>query len=491
MNNVSVIKPILNPSNRLKRVCGYARVSTIDEHQDTSYNTQISELEELIKSNPYYEFVGVFKDKKSGTNTKNREEFRAMIDLALLGEIDIIYTKSITRFARNLIDTISIIRKLKSHNVEVIFLKENLNTSDPTIGFLLTVLAVHAEEESKSISSNVKWSVKRKAQRGGNLTTQLYGYKIDGENWSIVESEAKVVKMIFDMYIKGKTYKEIINKLFKLNIKTSNGKDRWHPGTIEQMIQNEKYAGHMALGKTTISNGKVIKTNKDELYENMILNHHSPIVSDDTFNKALNLRKQRRRKKSYTYIPEGMNSNPFYEFVYSKENERYLRFVVEKPKGKYIIPTLFCYNNQNKNRAMLTVKNLFLILNDAINELSKNSDNLHSIFSEFINDNIKSCKALFDNDLENRVDILSNKASLTKSKKNILNYISRIKRFKESEDILEYRKIVYKVIINDKLNIDIKLSLNPLESLNLELISSSITLTIGNGNKELNYRVLL
>ena len=192
-----------------------------------------------------------------------------------------------------------------------------------------------------------------------------------------------------------------------------------------------------------------------------------------------------------TWIPEGMNSNPFYEFVYSKENERYLRFVVEKPKGKYIIPTLFCYNNQNKNRAMLTVKNLFLILNDAINELSKNSDNLHSIFSEFINDNIKSCKTLFDNDLENRVDILSNKASLTKSKKNILNYISRIKRFKESEDILEYRKIVGKVIINDKLDIDIKLSLNPLDSLNLELLTSSITLRIGNGNKELNYRVLL
>jgi len=140
---------------------------------------------------------------------------------------------------------------------------------------------------------------------------------------------------------------------------------------------------------------------------------------------------------------------------------------------------------------MLTVKNLFLILNDALNKLSKNNDNLHSIFSEFVNDNIKSCKALFDNDLENRVDILSNKASLTKSKKNILNYISRIKRFKEIEDILEYRKIVCKVIINDKLNIDIKLSLNPLESLNLELISSSITLRIGNGNKELNYRVLL
>ncbi len=155
------------------------------------------------------------------------------------------------------------------------------------------------------------------------------------------------------------------------------------------------------------------------------------------------------------------------------------------------IPTLFCYNNQNKNRVMLTVKNLFLILNDALNKLSKNNDNLHSIFSEFVNDNIKSCKALFDNDLENRVDILSNKASLTKSKKNILNYISRIKRFKETEDILEYRKIVCKVIINDKLNIDIKLSLNPLESLNLELISSSITLRIGNGNKELNYRVLL
>ena len=146
MNNVEVIKVFNNPS-RLKRVAGYARVSTADEHQDSSYTLQTEELEQEIKSNPRYEFIGIFKDKKSGRNTKHRTEFNAMIELALLGEIDIIITKSITRFARNILDTISIVRNLKNHNVEVIFQKENISSLDPSIGFVLSVLAMHAEEE--------------------------------------------------------------------------------------------------------------------------------------------------------------------------------------------------------------------------------------------------------------------------------------------------------------------------------------------------------
>ena len=131
MNNVEVIKVFNNPS-RLKRVAGYARVSTADEHQDSSYSLQAEELEQEIKNNPRYEFIGIFKDKKSGRNTKHRNQFNAMIELALLGEIDIIITKSITRFARNILDTISIVRNLKNHNVEVIFQKENISSLDPS-----------------------------------------------------------------------------------------------------------------------------------------------------------------------------------------------------------------------------------------------------------------------------------------------------------------------------------------------------------------------
>ena len=146
MSNLQVI-PALQKDKQKKRAVGYARVSTADEHQDSSYRLQIQELEDSIVENPRFEFIGIFKDRKSGRNTKDRQEFNTMISLAMAGEIDVIVTKSITRFGRNLLETISLVRELKIHNVEVIFQKEGIATSDPSIEMILNVLAMHAEEE--------------------------------------------------------------------------------------------------------------------------------------------------------------------------------------------------------------------------------------------------------------------------------------------------------------------------------------------------------
>ncbi len=488
MNNVTVIKAISNP-NKIKRVAGYARVSTIDEHQDTSYNTQSVELENEIKSNPSYEFVGVFKDKKSGTTTKGRTEFNAMIELALLGEIDLIITKSITRFARNLIDTISTIRKLKEKNVEVFFQKENISTLDPSIEFLLTILAVHAEEESKNISSNVKWSVKQKINRGGNFTTKLYGYRIDGEEWIIHEEEAKVVRLIYEMYIEGKTYKHIIDTLYKMGIKTSTGKDRWHQGTIESILLNEKYAGHMAYGRRFIHNGNVVTKKRASLLDNMIRNHHDPIVSQNTFDKAIALRESRSRNQATDYVPFDDKKTPYNSFVYSKENERFLKYVIERPKGKYVIPTLYCYNRNHKNRVMLKADNLFILLNDALTNLSSASDTLGSIFTPFLNENIEKCNELNKYCVGDKAIILTNKSSLIKSQKRLPNYIKRLRLFKTSNDIEYLRKFVHKVTIIDSLNIEIKLSLNPIDSLNLFIGSGTVNYKIGNLFKDVSYTI--
>ncbi len=490
MNKVTVIRAISNPQ-QIKRVAGYARVSTKDEHQDSSFNLQIEELERAIKSNPLYEYVGVFKDKKSGTDTKGRTEFNAMIDLATLGEIDIIITKSITRFARNIVDTIKTVRTLKSHNVEVIFLKENISTLDSSIEFILSVLAVHAEEESRNISENVKWSVKRKMRKGGNFTTNLFGYKIEGETWTIVEDKAKIVRMIFDMYINGKTYKNIIDKLFDMGVKTATGKDRWHPGTIESMLLNEKYAGHMSLGKTFIYKGSEIRSDRFSLLNNMIRDHHPAIVSPYIFEKALELRNSRTRNKKDEYVPLNERVTPYYQFVYSDQNERFLRYIVERPKGKYVIPTLFCYNKEHNNRVMITVKNLFAVLNDALSNLSKQSNSLYDKFNNFIESNINKCDALFDKKESERTTILSNKASLIKSRKGLLNYYKRIINFKEMNDVEDFRKLVYKVTILDQTNLVIKLSLNPIDNLNLLLYSSDINLKIGSSYKDLNYTIFL
>lgn len=490
MNNVEVIKVFNNPS-RLIRVAGYARVSTADEHQDSSYTLQSEELENEIKSNPRYEFIGIFKDKKSGRYTKHRTEFNAMIELALLGEIDIIITKSITRFARNILDTISIVRNLKNHNVEVIFQKENISSLDPSIEFVLSILAMQAEEEIKNMSDNTKWSIKRRVREKGNLTTNLYGYKIKGEEWTIVESEAKIVRMIFKMYLDKTPYRIMVEKLAKMGVKTSTGKDKWHIGTLEQMLQNEKYAGHMAYGKSYIFNGTTLRSNKITKKENMIFNHHVPIINQDMYDKAQTLRESKSRNNLDCYVPLSERQTPYHNFVFSVENNRYLRYVMERPKGKYEIPTLYCYNNDFKNRVMLRVDNLFIILNDALTKLSQSSADISVIFTKVINDSLMLYSNASEDTSHNKRTLLSNKVSLLNSKKILPNYVKRIKNFKSNHSIDEFRNIIDKVKIIDASTFEIKLSLVNLESINYFVTHSIISIKIGNLMKEIKYYIVL
>lgn len=490
MNNVEVIPVINNPTIK-KKVCGYARVSTADEHQDSSFRLQMEELEKAIKANPNYEYIGIFKDKKSGRNVKGRDEFISMIELASINEIDVIITKSITRFARNIIDTITMVRSLTEFGVEVIFQKENISSMDPSMEFVLNVLAMHAEEESKNISENTKWSIQRKVRQGGNFTTRLFGYDIDGEDWVINEDDAKVVRIIFDMYLAKNTYKQIIDTLFEMGIKSPSGKDRWHQGTIEQMLVNEKYAGHMALGKTYLHKGSEIRSSRISLLDKMIKNHHEPIVLPEIFNAAIDLRNSRTRNKKAGYVPLSRRVTPYYQFVYSKENERYLKYVVERPKGKYEIPTLYCYNNEKTNRVMIRVDNLFIILNDALKKLSQMGSDFTSICTKFINAGIEDLEfQLIDNE-NDKTTILGDKVSLKNSKNKLPNYIKWIKSFESFDSIEMFQRLVGKVTIVNTSNINIKLSLNHLEDRNLHITSFSIQIKVGNILKELNYHIFL
>lgn len=490
MNNVEVIKVFNNPS-RLKRVAGYARVSTADEHQDSSYTLQTEELEQEIKSNPRYEFIGIFKDKKSGRNTKHRIEFNAMIELALLGEIDIIITKSITRFARNILDTISIVRNLKNHNVEVIFQKENISSLDPSIEFVLSVLAMHAEEESKNLSDNTKWSIRKKVINKRNLTSHLYGYDIKGEDWTVIDSEAKVVRMIFDMYINNKSYISIVEKLHKMKIKTSTGKDRWHTGTIEQMVQNEKYAGHMALGKTYLLNGNQLRTRRQNYnQEHFVYNHHEPIISQEIFDQAMNLRKSRSRNTINTYVPEVERLTPYAYFVYSEENHKHLKYVVERPKGKYEIPTLYCYNKQRKNRVSITVKNLTILLMDVISHMKFYMNDLSSNITSYINESVTVCDADLENANE-KIDLLNFKTKLLSAKNNLPSYFKFIRNINDSLDIQEIKRVFAAITIHSISNFSIKLNLLDNGEYNHKLIESVLPLKLGYKNVDVTYSVYL
>jgi len=469
-----------------QRAVGYARVSTLDEQQDSSFKTQINELEASIKENPNLTYIGIFKDKKSGAYTKGRTDFNLMIELATAGEIDIIYTKSITRFARNLTDTIKYINELKQLNIEVFFQKEDISSLDPKMEFVLNVLAIHAEEELKNISENTKWSIKRKIHARGNFTNKLYGYIIHNNKWTINESEATIVRMIFDMYLSNLTYSEIIKNLFNLGIKSPNGNKIWHQATIESMLQNEKFAGHMALSKTYTLNGQTIRTRRSNREDYFVYEHHEPIIEPAQFLKASKLRESRAcvNKKISLF---DQNHTPFYNFVFSSMNKKYLRFVVERPKGKYEIPTLFCYDKQKSNRVMITIKNLFLILNDSLIKLKNSTIGLNSMFLNYIQTELSTNDSILKSQNTDKINSLSSKTLLLKCKAKVPNFVKKVRTFKPLSSIEDFKLMIDKVTIDDSYTCIIKL--NILKDLNAELplLSSIINLKVGSKQKDIKY----
>lgn len=492
MNDVQVIKTF-NYNERLKRVCGYARVSTADEHQDSSYKLQVEELESSIRTTPGYQFIGVFKDRKSGRDTKHRQEFNTMIELALMGEIDVIVTKSITRFARNILDSISIIRELRLNNVEVFFQKENISTLDPSIEMVLTILSMHAEEEITNMSENALWSIRRKIRKGGNLTSYLYGYNINGEDWTINPDEAKIVRMLFDMYVNEKSYKSMVDKLYRMGVKSPTGNDKWNTGSIESMVQNEKYAGHMLLCKTYVINGSRVRSKKIPNNDLFIYNHHKPIITQDVFDRALDLRKSRSRNKYKfeTYLPLNKRVTSYYQFIYSIQNEKYLKFVVERPKGLYEIPTLYCYNKERRNRVMITVKNLFAILNESLENLSKQINEISPIIFELINQNLSITEQKIKRADGDKIDLLNKKVSLIDGKKKYPSFIRAIKYFTNLDNIDDFKNYIKSVDIIDSDNLKIRLSLISDDSLDIPLFTSNINLRVGNGNKDITYSLFI
>lgn len=237
-----------------KKVAAYARVSTNSEEQETSYDAQVDYYTKYIQGRPDWEFVKVYTDKAvTGTNTKRRKGFKEMIDDALAGKIDLIVTKSISRFARNTVDTLVTVRKLKEKGIEVYFEKENIYTLDSKGELLITIMSSLAQDESRSISDNVTWGQRKRFADGKvNLPYKRFlGYR-KGENDlpEIVPEQAEVIRLIYSLFLEGKTSYGIANYLTEQHIPTPTGKViPWKSSTIESILQNEKYKGSALLQK--------------------------------------------------------------------------------------------------------------------------------------------------------------------------------------------------------------------------------------------------
>ena len=299
--NVTIIPPLFERIRQdLKddvkpqklRVAAYARVSTEQDEQESSYEAQVDYYTRYIKNHDGWELAGIFADRGiTGTNTKNREEFKKMIDAAMSGEIDLILTKSISRFARNTVDTLQTVRKLKEVGVEVIFEKENLHSLDPKGEVMLTIMSSLAQEESRSISENVRWG-KKNSMANGNVYMpygHFLGYR-KGEDGrpEIVEEEATIVRDIYNAFLAGKSITQIANDLTARSIPTPGGKKKWSISTVRSILGNEKYKGDARLQKTyTVDylSKKVRKNNGERtIYE--VSCSHEPIIQPDLFDRV-------------------------------------------------------------------------------------------------------------------------------------------------------------------------------------------------------------
>lgn len=273
-------------------MAAYCRVSTDQEEQLTSYHAQISYYTEKIRSNPEWTLAGVFADEGiTGTQAKKRPEFMRLMELCEQGKIDLILTKSISRFSRNILDCVGYIRKLKALNIPIIFEKENINTMDAASEMLITMLGSFAQAESESISKNVKWG-KRKAFQDGKATfnyNSFLGYRkgADGKP-EIVPEEAEVVRRIFRMYLAGYSYVGIKRALDSDGIPTVQGKNEWSAGTIARMLKNEKYVGDVLLQKTYVADciEHRVEKNNGELPQYYVTGHHPAIIDRDTWGRV-------------------------------------------------------------------------------------------------------------------------------------------------------------------------------------------------------------
>ena len=258
--NITVIPATINPITKLpatavqlRRVAGYARVSTDSEEQLTSYEAQVSYYTQYIHSRSDWEFVEVYTDEGiSATNTKRRDGFNRMVQDALDGKIDLIVTKSVSRFARNTVDSLTTVRKLKDAGVEVYFEKENIWTLDSKGELLITIMSSLAQEESRSISENVTWG-QRKRFADGKVSipySQFLGYRKGADGLpEIVPEQAEIVRSIYRMCIEGMSTNAIAKRLTQQGIPTPAGKQVWQRATVESILRNEKYKGAALLQK--------------------------------------------------------------------------------------------------------------------------------------------------------------------------------------------------------------------------------------------------
>lgn len=335
-NKVLIIPPIIVQEKEKKklRVCSYSRVSRDNDDAIHSLYAQTTYWLKAIQDNPGWEYVDSYYDKGiSGKSMDKRENFLRMLSDCRKGKIDLIVTKSIARFARNLVDTIQTVRELMAMGIHVIFEKECIDTRNMNSEMKLSIFSTLAQEELISFSENMRWSVKKRMASGEYIVSASpYGYRIIHGEFVIYEKEAKIVRWIFQVYLKGYGTYKIAQILRKKGIKKSDGTSNWLPNIISYILQNERYMGDALLGKNSVSDVFPFKRLKNRGEKEMyyIENANPALIDRATFEATLMLL---RKRKEHFYKDTEKKTYALSKMVYCQEcGSAYRRKVGYKDK---------------------------------------------------------------------------------------------------------------------------------------------------------------
>ena len=292
------------------KVAGYARVSTDMIEQEGSIELQIRTLRDQITANPEYELAGIFADEGiSGTQADKRPQLMDLIQACEDGKVDRIITKSLSRFARNTLDTLSSLEKFKELGVTIFFQKENIDTAASYSDMLLTIMAAFSQEESRNISENVKWGIRKRYEQGIARWSRLYGYGKEGdEEYIIIPKEAAIVRRIFTWAEENWSTKDIAKQLNEEKVATKDGaKNGWSSNTVAGMLHNERYKGSILLQKSYTEDHlthHVVRNDFSEVPAYNIDGHHEGIISEEQFDrvqKILEMKRQSRKGQTVQY----------------------------------------------------------------------------------------------------------------------------------------------------------------------------------------------
>lgn len=371
MAEVEVIKAVEGPILRKRdyegnplvvtrqRVAAYVRVSTDDDEQLESFQSQKKYYQEKISENRDWVMVGIYADEAiTGTKVDKREQFQRMIQDCLDGKIDVIITKSVSRFSRNTVDILQYVRLLKERGIAVIFEKENINTMTEQGEMMLTLMGTLAQNEVESTSKNVKMGIKMKMKRGelmGFNGCLGYDYHPEDKTITVNEAEAETVRLIFELYLQGYGTYTIARRLTELGRVNKKGQAKWTDSGVRGIIKNEKYKGDLLLQKTIttdpISKRRIENFGEEEQY--YVRDHHEPIVSREVWEQAKEIRLSRNRQSNK--MADGKREKYTKKYAFSSMCEcgfcgtKLTRRTLHS-SSRYETPVWYCRNAANKGK---------------------------------------------------------------------------------------------------------------------------------------------